>query len=380
MVDLPLNSSDSQCPTVVVLGAGVIGLTTALLLLQHGYTVTVVAQYLPGDYSVTHYTSPWAGANWRGWASEKDLDQQKAELTGLVKLLRLADDHPESTVFRLPAVEYYQQDSDNHKPWFYGAVPKARPLESHELTLGCVGGATYETVCLNAPRYLKWLEEQVKAHGGSFLRVQRPISHISDLWHQFPKATVLVNCTGLQARDLGGVRDAKMHPVRGQTLLVQAPSVNRTITWLHGSTSQLAYIIPRGDGTVILGGTMEKYSQDTTIHPKTTDYILRMAVQLCPELVRDTSPPGTTDLAMQMEGVRRAVVRTNVGFRPARLGGTRVALERVLTPQGTLGLVCHNYGQGSYGFQSSWGYAERAVALIQLAHQDIALQKLNSRL
>ncbi|KAJ1962645.1 hypothetical protein IWQ62_003462 [Dispira parvispora] len=380
MVNTPVNSSDSQSPTVVVLGAGVVGLTTALLLLQHGYKVTVVAQFLPGDSSVTHYTSPWAGANWRGWASEKDLDQQKAEMIGLIKLLRLADNHPESTVYRAPAFEFYQQESDNHKPWFYESVPKRRLLDSHELTLGCAGGVTYETVCLNAPKYLEWLKEQVKAHGGSFLRVEKPIAHINDLWHRFPKATVLVNCSGLQARDLGGVRDTKMHPVRGQTLLVQAPSVKRTITWQHGSASQVAYVIPRGDGTVIIGGTMEKYSEDTTVHPKTTDYILRMAVQLCPELVRDTSPPGTMDLNAQMEGVRRAVVRTNVGFRPARLGGTRVALEQVLTPHGTLGLVCHNYGQGSYGFQSSWGYAEKAVALIRRAHQSAELRKLSSRL
>lgn len=45
---------------VVVIGAGVIGLTTALLLQRKGYQVTIVAKYVPGDMNV-EYTSPYSG-------------------------------------------------------------------------------------------------------------------------------------------------------------------------------------------------------------------------------------------------------------------------------------------------------------------------------
>jgi len=38
--------------------AGVIGLQTALTLLEAGYKVTVAAKHLPGDLSL-EYTSPW---------------------------------------------------------------------------------------------------------------------------------------------------------------------------------------------------------------------------------------------------------------------------------------------------------------------------------
>lgn len=48
--------------TVVVIGAGVIGLTSALLLAKEGNTVTVVGKHMPGD-SDAEYASPWAGAN-----------------------------------------------------------------------------------------------------------------------------------------------------------------------------------------------------------------------------------------------------------------------------------------------------------------------------
>lgn len=46
---------------IIVLGAGVTGLTTALVLKQKGYkNVTIVAKYVPGDMSI-EYTSPYAG-------------------------------------------------------------------------------------------------------------------------------------------------------------------------------------------------------------------------------------------------------------------------------------------------------------------------------
>ena len=43
--------------------AGIIGLTTALVLQKLGFDVTVAAKYMPGDEAVD-YTSPWAGANY----------------------------------------------------------------------------------------------------------------------------------------------------------------------------------------------------------------------------------------------------------------------------------------------------------------------------
>jgi glycine/D-amino acid oxidase-like deaminating enzyme len=44
--------------------AGVVGLTTAVLLSRDPkYTVTVIAKHMPGDYDI-EYTSPVAGANY----------------------------------------------------------------------------------------------------------------------------------------------------------------------------------------------------------------------------------------------------------------------------------------------------------------------------
>ncbi|CAG8628183.1 nucleotide-binding domain-containing protein [Rhizophagus irregularis DAOM 181602=DAOM 197198] len=59
---------------VVVVGAGVSGLSTATLLLQQEKEIKVhlVANHFPEDLS-GEYTSPWSGAYWRNYATEDDI-------------------------------------------------------------------------------------------------------------------------------------------------------------------------------------------------------------------------------------------------------------------------------------------------------------------
>jgi hypothetical protein len=45
---------------IVVVGCGVVGLTTAYILVEKGYHVTIVATWFPGDRGA-NYTSPYAG-------------------------------------------------------------------------------------------------------------------------------------------------------------------------------------------------------------------------------------------------------------------------------------------------------------------------------
>lgn len=71
---------------VTVIGAGVIGLTTALLLQQRGYEVTVVAHHFPGDKDIL-YTSPVAGARWRTLAPNSDLRLQRKLATRICILV-----------------------------------------------------------------------------------------------------------------------------------------------------------------------------------------------------------------------------------------------------------------------------------------------------
>jgi glycine/D-amino acid oxidase-like deaminating enzyme len=61
---------------IVVLGAGVIGLTTAVYLLELGFNTTIVAEFSPLNPSNIGYTSSKAAANWRSFAKQDDQKQQ----------------------------------------------------------------------------------------------------------------------------------------------------------------------------------------------------------------------------------------------------------------------------------------------------------------
>ena len=74
-------------PKVHVVGAGVVGLTTALLLQIKGYDVTILAKHFPGDKSAD-YTSPWAGARWKTMApNDNPRLQRKALIEKKLKIL-----------------------------------------------------------------------------------------------------------------------------------------------------------------------------------------------------------------------------------------------------------------------------------------------------
>ncbi|KAL5322858.1 hypothetical protein ACEPPN_010837 [Leptodophora sp. 'Broadleaf-Isolate-01'] len=62
---------------ILILGAGVTGLSTAISLLTSPSTshfrITIIAAHLPGNFSPA-YTSPWAGGDWHSHASLSDED------------------------------------------------------------------------------------------------------------------------------------------------------------------------------------------------------------------------------------------------------------------------------------------------------------------
>lgn len=95
---------------IVVIGAGVSGLTTALLLARDkSNSVTVVAKHMPGDYDI-EYTSPWAGANFMPMSVEKNSRWEKRSWP---EILRLAKEVPEAGI-------HLQRASPFDVPYFRG--------------------------------------------------------------------------------------------------------------------------------------------------------------------------------------------------------------------------------------------------------------------
>ncbi|KAG0652687.1 D-amino-acid oxidase [Hyphodiscus hymeniophilus] len=349
-------------PNIVVVGAGVSGLTTALLLSRNpAYKVTIVAKHMPGDYDI-EYTSPWAGANYLPVSNPAG---SRWEKNTWPELARLAKDVPEAGIHFQNSV-ILTRDKDlkatsgqwfnellSKSPWFKDTVPDFRILPKSELPAEADSGTAFTSVCINTAVYLPYLVSQCLKTGAVFKRAV--LAHISDaasLHASGNRADLVVNCTGLLASKLGGVMDKTVIPVRGQIVVVRNdPGVMLTVSGTDDGDDEVCYIMQRaaGGGTVI-GGTYQKGNWESQVDPNQALRIMKRAVELCPAL---TGGKGVEALS---------VIRHGVGLRPLRLDGVRLEKEIIRETS-----VVHNYGHGGWGYQASYGCAERAAELVDEA-------------
>ena len=207
--------------------------------------------------------------------------------------------------------------------------------------------------------YVPWLVGQCAKLGVVFKRATlKHISEAKHLSHTGRKADIIVNATGLLACKLGGVMDSKVHPVRGQIVVVRNESgipesqgggtMMVTTSGSDDGEDQLTYVMQRavGGGT-ILGGTYQKDNWEGSPDLNIAVGIMKRTVDIMPEL---TGGKG-------VEGLD--IIRHGVGLRPYREGGVRIEKEVV---DGTW--VVHNYGHAGWGYQGSYGCAEGVVELV----------------
>ncbi|KAI4272835.1 MAG: hypothetical protein LQ337_005024 [Flavoplaca oasis] len=347
---------------IVVVGAGVAGLTTALLLARESkYLITVAAKHMPGDYDI-QYASPWAGANY--WPiSEAGTEAAEWDQNTWPELEDLAKHHPEAGVhFQDTAIYNRSKDVDSSlgkylaeklkaEPWYKDVVPNFRPLSKERLGTQYSNGHAFTSVCINTAIYLPWLASQCLSKGVVFKRAN--LKHVCDasgIHHTGRKADLVVNCTGLSASELGGVEDQNMMPIRGQTVLVRNEAdVMCSSSGTDDGDEEVCYLMQRaaGGGT-LLGGSYQRGNWDSQLDPSLAVRIMKRAVELCPAL---TGGKGIEHLD---------IIRHGVGLRPYRHGGTRIEKERI---DGVW--TVHNYGHGGFGYQSSYGCSQKALKLVE---------------
>ncbi|RFU80235.1 d-amino-acid oxidase [Trichoderma arundinaceum] len=344
---------------IVVAGAGVSGLTSALLLSRSkGNKVTVVAKHMPGDYDI-EYASPWAGANVLPMAFEED---SRWERRTWPELKRLTEQVPEAGIhFQSNDVHSFSRLKDaqaagadplfSANPWYNTVLPDYRELNHDEVIPGHDSGCEFTSVCINTVIYLSWLVGQCAKNGVVFKRaVLSDIREAKALSHTGQPANIIVNATALGSLKLGGVEDSSLTPARGQVVVVRNefhPMVATSGT--DDGPTEMAYIMQRaaGGGT-ILGGTYDMGNWESAPDPNIAIRIMKRAVQVAPGL---TGGKG-------IEGL--SVIRHGVGLRPYRKGGVRIAEEAL---DGETSIV-HNYGHAGWGYQGSYGCAERVVELV----------------
>lgn len=309
---------------VVVVGAGVSGLSCAVLLAEAGHPVRVVTRDPP-----LATTSAVAAALWypylaepRGrvlaWAAATAAELAALAAAGApgVRLRQML----EVSLAPLP------------EPWWASALPGGvRRATAEELPPACADGYFALAPVASMPHYLPWLAERLAAAGGRLELVPDGVRSLPELGRE---GAVVVHCSGLGARELAA--DSSLLPVRGQVVRVAAPGVARVTVC---ESPDITYVVPREDDC-ILGGTVEPALLDRQPDPRVAEEILARARRLEPRL----------------EDAR--LLESRVGFRPGR---PAVRLER----EEIDGVpVVHDYGHGGAGVTLSWGCAREVVGLV----------------
>ncbi|BBY29057.1 FAD-dependent oxidoreductase [Mycolicibacterium sediminis] len=310
---------------ITVIGSGVSGLTTAVTLLDAGHSVRVVAAEPSGSTTSAIAAAVWFPTHVGPWERVRDW--------GADTLAVLA----EQAARRVPGVVMRESLSLYRRPpgepaWA-AAVGNVRAARSDELPPGYAHGLRYAVPLAEMPVYLPWLTTRVRDLGGDFTRRRlRTLDEAAD------GADVVVNCSGLGARDL--VDDLEVHPVRGQVVRVANPGLTLSVRD-EDHPGGRAYVHPRTDDC-ILGGTLDVEQWDTAVDEAVGAAILARCRDLVPAL-RDAR-----------------ILAQVVGLRPAR---ATVRLEED-TPLRSGARVLHNYGHGGSGITLSWGCAREVAALV----------------
>jgi len=306
----------------LVVGAGVAGLTTAISLAEAGLRTAVVTAEPP-----SRTTSVAAGAIWgpvRCGPPERTRDWAR---TGL-DVLRALMNEPAAGVRQVSGREVASRPL-TPPDWMDLLPGGARVLAPAELPAGFASGWAYTAPVVTMPAYLGYLLDRFAAAGGAVTAAA--VESLASL-----DAPVVVNCTGMGARDL--VPDPALVPVRGQVVVVENPGIDEFYIDHGDSGTDYVYLFPHRD-VVLLGGTAEEGAWD-----------LEPRAEVAARIMRDCSAV--------FPALRSArVLAERVGLRPVR-PQVRCEAEPLPGPGGRDGRVLwHNYGHGGGGVTLAWGCA-----------------------
>lgn len=331
-----------------IIGAGVIGLSTALSISQKvpSAQIHVFADQI-GDDTL----SAGAGGLFRpettGYPDKQLLIKWcQSSLAHFYDIFK----SPEGSSAGVQLVSGYHLSSNENEiknPLLEILLPDCRKLRKEEISLFSTcykSGIFYTTIIVDCRYYLPWMKSKFEESGGKVT-----LKHISNLSEISDDFDVLINCAGLRAKNL--VTDDLLIPVRGQTIKVKAPWIK------HFYYGDDVYVIP-GVDYVTLGGIKDYGSWNMKVNTYQKQFIWDKCLELVPSLKK-------AEIAWDWVGLRP--------YRPfIRVDANLIQLN------GKYKKVINNYGHGGHGVSLSWGTAQETAELVTkiLTQQSAVISKL----
>ncbi len=255
--EIAADLADEAAPNAdaLVLGAGVIGLTSAMELLDRGRRVSIWAADFP-----PYTTSNVAGGQWSP-SSVATGGGYFAEMCR--RSFRRYEDQvgEEFAVFRRPNYVVGRSGGGGFRLTPRGVLAPRERVERVPFEGPDRSGSVWHTLLVEPERFLNRLMDELRERCDSI--EQRSVGSFEEL-DDAPQR-LIVNCTGLGAGAL--CDDASVEPVKGQLVILEAQDLPYLL-------SHRGYIFPRSDG-VVLGGSYERGRSDTDIDEGVCERILR---------------------------------------------------------------------------------------------------------
>jgi D-amino-acid oxidase len=308
---------------VAVIGAGVIGLTSAIELLDAGHDVTIFTRECPENT-----TSAVPAAIWFPYHAQPEADVNRWALSTR-KRLRLLENDPAAGVRSVNFSRVWVDSPPPLPKW--ATADETRWLKRDDLPTGFNFGYCLSVPLMENPTYMTFLKDRFLERSREGF-VECDLTSVAEIPDSF---AVVVNCSGYGAKRL--CYDPELRPGRGVIVLAEKIRSERHLV-RDEYNETLMYVVSR-NGDCVLGGCDET-SETLATSLAEADAILKRcsAIDDCADV---------------------RIRTVEVGIRPVRDAG--VCLKPVVL-NGRI--VIHNYGHGGAGFTLSWGCAEDVVRLV----------------
>ena len=316
--------------SVAIIGAGVSGLTTAVVFAEQGWRTAIFA----GETGAAT-NSAAAGAIWYPYDTAGDESLILWALATYREFVKLSR-QPRSGVSMIELRTFSREGEIQIPAW--AAELGGQRLQPKQCSFSSLpsqspapftSGFALTVPVMDTTKYLPYLAERLLEAGGS-ITGDSNFDRLDEVNQEFG---FVINCAGIGARSL--VPDADLEPHRGQVAIVPRFDLPYAVVC---DDPPLMYAIPRTNDCVF-GGTNE-LSDNRAPNPEATSRI----VAECSRVLNMSEP---------------SVIAERVGLRPFRKGGVCLLREQLRDGRP----VIHNYGHGGSGFTLSWGCARTVLEL-----------------